>query len=1178
MAPKSLPRAAGADATSEDKRRFGGGPQESIDSFDTTSFEFLALPLEVVHEVQASWSALSASNQALDQIGRTIFNVFFERFPEARGLFASSKSAHAAKFIKALGNIVAVLEDPAEVKIGVQSLGFKHIGIEVTIPAVLALRVAVLQVMHTSLGDQLSASAAEGWAQLLNYCGGALIFFRSTLADRVRVLKESWTIAQKGTNLQAGTQGATKDSAEEGSGEHSGESGKSVPQGSATATDEEKVSMSRFQRMMGRGKMRKTVNQEDTAHSAMDADEGCSDSGDESAKFHQQQQQQAAAVMTTSFEEMFSINASVMGVKKSSLEWMTEVLGTFDSVVMNVNDWDRFQEECDVLTIRISKYAAGTVILKQFRGCLLAALRSLLPKDWSSAHEDAWTWLWESVAKVLTDNLEKPPTYEKAYEAALTGMDENHKFKLRADLYTRFFEVAPAGQDYFKQSNTRLHFIAERVLEMSLEIYQSPKQMVSLISALGLRHVGFGIPTDLFPPFIKSYIEIMTKYVEDETVVQAFAWSLRLVAKILVRTIHEGSTVVMKSINCNSVKLLKRAIIAAPRKLRAMWMLDVQVGDQHISPLAWSIESGSLKVTEAVLNDLLTIRADRMRYYYGVDTLWSRHPDIVKKLQQEAPMLLTTLLEGLIWRSHRTVDGMRRVNYYVKHVLVKADGTFADALECVSGTGDPTLVSHPTVALLADCLWTGVVVRQFISSRMWNVFSLGVFIMAQEVWPSWNVPEQPHYNWMIFCGRVFNYSVGMGRLATFHLYRIWVWCRNTMRRIIKEIDTDGNGEIDYEEMKEALQKFKETVSEEVKKAIRALKEEGPGVDEAKKAIANREKNMYNIISFSLLVLLGVMLSHEPMFWCSDAEKWPTEYCDVTGEPGSPTDLKYRYSIFAMCAMAVHWLILIDLAVFSTEISAFLLVCGHVLAEVKQFLMALTFLLFAFGSTISIWCTDCPTMGGDFGDMPNAVISLFAITVGLYQGDFRQFQENALLLALVTTFVSISVVLLLNLLVAQLSRSYEYIYTDMLGFARLNRASLLVDAMESCSRVRWRRFVKSLDFEKRLEFDEGDLGLSGGIASAEPASKHIQTREAIRRYGGTTSGDAPWPITQEDSNRNEDGEEADQLDEMEELVNKIARRVNQLTLDAPSAAAALGGSSKLSQDMSSMSGEDESQTE
>jgi len=99
----------------------------------------------------------------------------------------------------------------------------------------------------------------------------------------------------------------------------------------------------------------------------------------------------------------------------------------------------------------------------------------------------------------------------------------------------------------------------------------------------------------------------------------------------------------------------------------------VQVGDQHISPLAWAIESGSLAVAQLILKDLLTIRADRAQYYYGAEELFARHHDIVRKFVEDAPTLLNPLLNGLIWRSHRTSKGLRRVNYDVKYLLIMGD-------------------------------------------------------------------------------------------------------------------------------------------------------------------------------------------------------------------------------------------------------------------------------------------------------------------------------------------------------------------------------------------------------------------------------------------------------------------------------------------------------------------------
>merc|ERR1719162_2765758 len=118
--------------------------------------------------------------------------------------------------------------------------------------------------------------------------------------------------------------------------------------------------------------------------------------------------------------------------------------------------------------------------------------------------------------------------------------------------------------------------------------------------------------------------------------------------------------------------------------------------------------------------------------------------------------------------------------------------------------------------------------------------------------------------------------------------------------------------------------------------------------------------------------------------------------------------------------------------------------------------------------------------------------------------------DQMFLSVLFLFVGLSVILLLNLLIAQLNRSYEYIYQDMIGFAKLNRASLIVEAMNSCSKFKWERFRDAQHFEKKLEFDPGDLGLAGCLQNYEPASVCSVLQETIKRFGGSTSPDMPWP--------------------------------------------------------------------
>ena len=85
---------------------------------------------------------------------------------------------------------------------------------------------------------------------------------------------------------------------------------------------------------------------------------------------------------------------------------------------------------------------------------------------------------------------------------------------------------------------------------------------------------------------------------------------------------------------------------------------------------------------------------------------------------------------------------------------------------------------------------------------------------------------------------------------------------------------------------------------------------------------------------------------------------------------------------------------------------------------------------------------------------------------------EQFREALVVLICIFFFLVLSIVCLLNLLVAQLTRAYTSIYMGMVGFARLER-------MPRVFHTQWIGFVQSLHPDKCLEFNEGDLGLSEG---------------------------------------------------------------------------------------------------
>ena len=85
------------------------------------------------------------------------------------------------------------------------------------------------------------------------------------------------------------------------------------------------------------------------------------------------------------------------------------------------------------------------------------------------------------------------------------------------------------------------------------------------------------------------------------------------------------------------------------------------------------MESGAIDAAEAIIEDLLTIRAGRDNYYFAAEMLFPRHPDNVFQPCQNARKVAWPLLDGLLWRSRSTEHGKRRVNYYIKYILVGED-------------------------------------------------------------------------------------------------------------------------------------------------------------------------------------------------------------------------------------------------------------------------------------------------------------------------------------------------------------------------------------------------------------------------------------------------------------------------------------------------------------------------
>eukprot|EP00927_Polykrikos_kofoidii_P002426 TRINITY_DN1096_c0_g1_i13.p1 TRINITY_DN1096_c0_g1~~TRINITY_DN1096_c0_g1_i13.p1 ORF type:complete len:1086 (+),score=186.39 TRINITY_DN1096_c0_g1_i13:79-3336(+) len=797
----------------------------------------------------------------------------------------------------------------------------------------------------------------------------------------------------------------------------------------------------------------------------------------------------------TTFPEMFQFNAAVMGFGANI--WMNEVLATFHNIVTNVANPNRLEEECDFLLCRISKVSTGKINLAEFKSGMLASLRSLLPKDWTTQHEVAWSWLWELVEKNVMKNMGMPAKWEKAYAKFLDGIDEDTGFRLRRDIYARFFALAPAGQDYFKQSNTYLHLVSTKVLNMVLDVFRDPVRMIDDISGVGLRHVGYGVSAEFFSPFASSTVEVVATFTSDEMAIEGFKWSIGLMAKSTMRTLIEGSTIVMKAINVNTKKSMRKAISNAPRGERFSWMLLIQVGSQNISPLAWAIESGALHAASAMIGDLVTFRADRDKYYYGANDLFTRHPQIVQTLLRDAPTLVPELLDGLVWRSRQTSNGMRRVNFYLKHLLVDPEGAFAKTLERVVRVKDPKLVCNPVLATLSDIVWSRVACRAFMARKLWFVVTLLVFILSQSIL-GW-LEETKGTRIAVFAFRCFIYVFSLGSMLVGHLSKIWKGYRS--------------GDIMKLGGKVSIPAYLE----------------------------NWQESAQLVLAFILII----MLATEPIIYClvSDEAELFSDTCAASN------DVKKPNSIASMMAMFAYFLLLIDLAVFNNRVAAYVLTCGRMVSELALFIFSLVVAVLTFACGLSCVAYDVDEFAGPHkGSLALWELCMRTFSSADYENNLR---DEIIALLGIFVFLIVTSCFLLNLFIAQLTCAYSSVYADMVGYARIKRIRIIVETMPGVSPARWQRFVTGMAFDTKIEFNEGDIGVNNGVATWEPAKEHPTTVDIIKRFGGSTSVEVQWP--EEEGTGDDDGDKFERI----ELI--IKRAMERLTTNE-SKKQKVGGSS------------------
>lgn len=201
------------------------------------------------------------------------------------------------------------------------------------------------------------------------------------------------------------------------------------------------------------------------------------------------------------------------------------------------------------------------------------------------------------------------------------------------------------------------------------------------------------------------------------------------------------------------------------------------------------------------------------------------------------------------------------------------------------------------------------------------------------------------------------------------------------------------------------------------------------------------------------------------------------------------------------------------------------------SELALYLLALGIAVLMFASAVSSLDHD----NDDFSGIQKGSLTFLLLSLGMVpHRTYEAIVDELVLFFCVCLFIITTAFFLLNLLVAQLTCAYGAMFEDMVGYARLGRIRIIVETMPKVPKSRWNLFVSDLHLDQRIEFNQGDIGLSGGIQLLEPANANPINTDIIQRFGGSTSVTQQWP--EEDQ-----GADTDRFDRIEKLVQKTMQR-------------------------------------
>jgi len=224
--------------------------------------------------------------------------------------------------------------------------------------------------------------------------------------------------------------------------------------------------------------------------------------------------------------------------------------------------------------MRLAKEVKGSIKVNEFKICLLATMRALIPGQWNVKLEKAWVWLWDSIEVHLRESLPLPNKYGKVVASFVGNLEDKERSDIGMSVWKRVFVEDPKAEDFFRQSNQRLIYIVSMAIRYSAEFFDDPEKTRATIEALALKHIMYQVHPKMFMLFVTCYDDEIRSRTDDELVQSGMHWSISIIASIMARVVEDGANPILTAALANDVKTLKRELGKVARGARGNSMLN----------------------------------------------------------------------------------------------------------------------------------------------------------------------------------------------------------------------------------------------------------------------------------------------------------------------------------------------------------------------------------------------------------------------------------------------------------------------------------------------------------------------------------------------------------------------------------------------------------------------------